>query len=59
MKWNQGNLENLKYFLLSFVSILRYIWTYRNKATMKKEPFAATNVAVFFKILFDFNVQGN
>ena len=38
-----GLWENLKYFSLSFVSNLWSIWTYRNKATMNKEPLSATN----------------
>ena len=48
MKRNQGDLENFKYFSLSFVSILWSIWSYRNEASMKKEPFSATNVATYF-----------
>ena len=44
MKGIKGHCENLKYFLLSFVSNLWSIWTYRNKATVIKEPLSATNV---------------
>ena len=48
MKRNQGDLENFMYFSLSFFSILWSIWSYRNKASVKKEPFSATNVAMYF-----------
>ena len=41
----------LKYFSLSFFSTLWSIWNYRNKATVKKEPFFATNVVMYCKIL--------
>ena len=50
-KGNQGNLKNLKYFALFVVSILWSIWNYRNKATIKKERFSATNVVMYCKSL--------
>ena len=41
----------LKYFALSFLSILWSIWTYKNKTTMKKDPFSAINEVLYCKIL--------
>ncbi|KAK9995076.1 hypothetical protein SO802_024779 [Lithocarpus litseifolius] len=37
--------------------ILREFYKFMNKATVKKKPFSTTNVAMYFKSLFDFNVQ--
>jgi len=48
-----GNLENLKYFLVSCVSILLSIWNYKNTAMVKGDPFPATNVVMYRKS-FDF-----
>ena len=42
IKGIRGHCENLKYLLLSFVSNLWSIWTYRNKAIVNKEPLSAT-----------------
>ena len=39
LKGINGNLENLKYYSVSCVSILWSIWTYRNMATVKGDPF--------------------
>ena len=45
----EGDLGILKYFSLLFFSILWSIWTYKNKTTVKKEPFYVTVVVLYFK----------
>ena len=51
LKGISGNLENLKYFSVSCISILWSIWTYRNMATVKGDPLPATNVVMYSKSL--------
>ena len=51
---DEGNWEQfreLMYFSLSFVSILWSFLTYKNKATVKKEPLFAINVVMYCKSL--------
>ena len=52
--WMKGigeQFRELMYFSLSFVSILWSFLTYKNKATVKKEPLLAINVVVYCKSL--------